>query len=82
MSSARFDDLARSLASGVTRRAAVKAVAGSALAAVGLATLAGDASASHVRNGEWCASGGDCRSGCCLNNACRRACRCRRGGCQ
>ena len=82
MSISRFDDLTRLLASGMGRRAAVKAVAGSALAAVGVAKLAGDASASHVQNGEFCASRGDCRSGCCLNNVCRRACRCRLGGCQ
>src|SRR5499427_2828900 len=70
----RFDELTKSLAQSVTRRAALKkfgaGLAGMALACFGLANKAeaGGGGCGHYGNG--CKSHADCCSGICVNGHC------------
>src|SRR6266496_2362276 len=77
----KFDELTKSLAQSVTRRAALKkfgvGLAGIALAAFGLAIKAGaDAKTTCVQAGQPCTSNSDCCSGVCYNDASGPVCLC------
>lgn len=78
MDGSRFDNLVKSLGAGRSRRSVLGALAGAALAAVGV----GSAEAANKRSvGNACSTNSDCASGLCVQETrTRKICHCRSAG--